>query len=279
MADLRSLFNRARGFARELNGRGLVTYAASCAFYSFLSLFPMAALAASLVPCIGVSEAALLRFLGTVAPVGVAALLQAILSNVYENVFPALPLSLLALLWSAAQAFSELLKGMTAMTDPARQAGFLKRRLRAILLTMALLMMMLSLSVLIFGARLALFIGYLFPQVRGLMALFLRLRHLFMGALLWLLFVFLYRSIPDQRFSFREVRTGAALSTVAWIAFSGLFSLYAALFFDLSLYGGMAAMALTMLWLFYCQYIVLVGAGVCARQRSKKEAPRLATAS
>ena len=49
-------------------------------------------------------------------------------------------LSLLALLWSAAQAFSELLKGMTAMTDPARQAGFLKRRLRAILLTMALLM-------------------------------------------------------------------------------------------------------------------------------------------
>jgi membrane protein len=257
-----------------------VTYAASCAFYSFLSLFPMAALAASLVPCIGVSEAALLRFLGTVAPVGVAALLQAILSNVYENVFPALPLSLLALLWSAAQAFSELLKGMTAMTDPARQAGFLKRRLRAILLTMALLMMLLlSLSVLIFGARLALFIGYLFPQVRGLMALFLRLRHLFMGALLWLLFVFLYRSIPDQRFSFREVRTGAALSTVAWIAFSGLFSLYAALFFDLSLYGGMAAMALTMLWLFYCQYIVLVGAGVCARQRSKKEAPRLATAS
>ena len=66
---------------------------------------------------------------------------------------------------------------------------------------------------------------------------------------------------------------------MAWIAFSGLFSLYAALFFDLSLYGGMAAMALTMLWLFYCQYIVLVGAGVCARQRSKKEAPRLATAS
>ena len=142
MADLRSLFNRARGFARELNGRGLVTYAASCAFDSFLALFPMAALAASLVPCIGVSEAALLRFLGTVAPVGVAALLQAILSNVYENVFPALPLSLLALLWSAAQAFSELLKGMTAMTDPARQAGFLKRRLRAILLTMALMMMM-----------------------------------------------------------------------------------------------------------------------------------------
>ena len=265
MAELRSLFNRARGFARELNDRGLVTYAASCAFYSFLSLFPMAALAASLVPCIGVSEAALLRFLGSVAPVGVATLLQAILSNVYENVFPALPL---------------LLKGMTAMTDPARQAGFLKRRLRAILLTMALLMMMLlSLSVLIFGARLALFIVYLFPQVRGLMALFLRLRHLFMGALLWLLFVFLYRSIPDQRFSFREVRTGAALFTVAWIAFSGLFSLYASRFFDLTLYGGMAAMALTMLWLFYCQYIVLVGAGLCARQRSKKEAPRLVTAS
>ena len=280
MAELHSLFNRAKGFARELNDRGLVTYAASCAFYSFLSLFPMAALAASLVPCIGISETALLRFLGSIAPVGVAALLQTILSNVYENVFPALPLSLLALLWSAAQAFSELLKGMTAMADPAGQAGFLKRRLRAILLTMALLTtLLLSLSVLIFGVRLTLFIGYLFPQAIGLLALFLRMRFLFMGVLLWLLFAVLYRSIPGQRFSFQEVRAGAALSTAAWIAFSALFSLYASRFFDLTLYGGMAAMALTMLWLFYCQYIVLVGAGVCAWKRNKKEAALLSTAS
>ena len=59
-----------------LSDRGLVTYAASCAFYSFLSLFPMAALAASLVPCIGVSEAALLRFLDGIAPTGVSVLLK-----------------------------------------------------------------------------------------------------------------------------------------------------------------------------------------------------------
>ncbi len=280
MAELRSLFNRVRGLFDELNGRGLVTCAASCAFYSFLSLFPVAALAASLVPCLGIDQAALLRFLGSIAPEGVGALLQAILSNVYEHVFPALPLSILALLWSAAQAFSELLKGMAAMTDPTRQTGFLARRLRAILLTMALLTtLLLSLSILIFGARVALFLGVLFPRITGLLLLFLRLRHLFMAILLWLLFVFLYRSIPCQRFTFREVRTGAALAAAAWICFSALFSLYASRFFDLTLYGGMAAMALTMLWLFYCQYIVLVGAGICAWKRRKKEAALMATAS
>ena len=272
MAKLRALFNRARGFAEGLSDRGLVTYAASCAFYSFLSLFPLAALAASLVPCVGVSEAALLLFLDGVAPASVAALLKVILANVYENVFPALPLSMVALLWSAAQAFTELLKGMAAMVDPGRTTGYLKRRLRAILLTAALL-------ILIFGDRIVLLLGLLYPQRLGLLELALYLRHLVMALVLWLMFVFLYRSIPGQRFSFREVRTGAALAAGAWIVFSALFSLYAGRFMNLTLYGGMAALALTMLWLFYCQYILLVGAGICARKRSKKEAALAGTAS
>ena len=224
----------------------MVTCAASCAFYSFLSLFPLAALAASLVPCVGIDKRVL---------------------------FPALPISLLVLLWSAAQAFSELLKGMAAMAAPCCQTGYLKRRLRAILMTAALLTtLLLSLAMLIFGARIALLLGIIYPGLAGLLRLVLWLRYLVMAALLWLLFVFLYRSIPGQRLSFQEVRGGAALAAAAWIVFSALFSLYADRLFDLTLYGSMAAMALTMLWLFYCQYILLVGAGLCAWKRTKKEA-------
>ena len=280
MAELRSLFNRVRGFAGALSDRGLVTYAASCAFYSFLSLFPMTALAVSLLPCAGVDQAALLHFLDGFTPAAVAVVLKAILSNVYEHVFPALPISLLVLLWSAAQAFSELLKGMAAMAAPGGQTGYLKRRFRAILLTLALLVtLLLSLAVLIFGGRIVLLLGWAHPHLAELLGLFLWLRYLIMALFLWLLFVFLYRSIPGQRLSFREVRTGAALSAVAWIVFSALFSLYASRFLNLTLYGSMAALALTMLWLFYCQYIVLVGAGLCGWQHSKKEAAALATAS
>ena len=263
-----------------LGARGLATYAASCAFYSFLSLFPLAALAASLLPCVGVDQSALLYLLDGIAPIGVVSLLRAILVNVYDNVFPALPLSLLGLLWSSAQAFSELLKGMTAMTDPARQTGFFTRRIRAVLLTAALLTaMLLSLSVLIFGARILLLLGLLYPRFSRLLTVFLWLRYLVMGLMLWLMFVFLFRSIPGQRFTFREVRAGAALTSALWIVFSALFSLYASHFWDLTLYGSMAAMALTMLWLLYCQFIVLVGAGICASKRNKTEAAPDGTAS
>ncbi len=100
-----------------------------------------------------------------------------------------------------------------------------------------------------------------------------------MAWLLWLLFIFLYRSIPGLSLSFREARTGAAMAAVAWMIFSGLFSLYADHFLDLTLYGSMAAMALTMIWLFYCQYIVLVGAGICGWNRTKKEAVPMEAAS
>lgn len=277
MAEPKALFNRIRAFIKAVNDRGLATYAASCAFYSFLSLFPMAVLAASLIPCVGVSEAALVYLLGRIAPASVMELIRAILANVYENVFPALPLSLLVLLWSSAQAFSELLKGMAAMAGHGRATGYLRRRLRAILLTLAMLLtLLLSLVVLVFGGRVALMAGLLYPRLAHLLNLVLWLRYGVMLVLFWLLFVLLYRSIPGQRLSFREVRLGAALAAAAWMLFSFLFSLYAGQLLDLTLYGSMAALALTMLWLFYCQYILLVGAALCAR---KKEAVSLKTAS
>ena len=272
MDKIKALFYRVKLYAGTLSDRGLATYAASCAFYSFLSLFPMAVLAASLIPCVGVSEAALVYLLGRIAPASVMELIRAILANVYEHVFPALPLSLLVLLWSSAQAFSELLKGMAAMAGPGHATGYLKQRLRAILLTMALLLtLLLSLVVLVFGSRVALFVGLVYPRLAHLLNLFLWLRYVVMVVLLWLLFVFLYRSIPGLRLSFREVRVGAALTAASWMLFSVLFSLYADRFLDLSLYGSMATMALTMLWLFYCQYILLIGAALCAWKRSKKE--------
>ena len=219
----------------------------------------------------------MLHFLDGVAPAAVASLLKVILSNVYEHVFPALPLSLLVLLWSSAKAFSELLKGMAAMAGSGHASGYLKRRLRAILLTAALLLtLIVSLSMLIFGARVSMLLGALFPRALGLLALLVRLRYIFMALPLWLLFLFLYRSIPGRRPSLRAAQTGALLATGAWIGFSALFSLYADRFLDLTLYGSMATMALTMLWLFYCQYIVLVGAGLCA---GKKEAVSLKTTS
>lgn len=273
MADLRIIFVRIKGFARTLHQRDIVTHAASGAFYTFLSLFPLTALAASLIPCVGISQAALFHMLDGFVPSGVSVLLQAILSNVYQNVFPALPVSLLVLLWSAARSFSELLRGMAAMAgDPA--VRYLRRHLRAILLTVALLLtLLLSFSLLIFGVRIAVSMERMAPKaVVGTWALVLRLRYIGMAALLWLLFVFLFRSIPNCSFTFREVRLAAALSAAAWILFSALFSLYASHLLDLSLYGSMATMVVTMLWLFYCQYILLIGAGICAYTQKKAEA-------
>ena len=238
----------------------------------FLSLFPMAALAASLLPCMGIDRAALLSFVEGILPVGVAALFRVILTHVYEQVFPVLPFSILVLFWSAAQAFSELLKGMAAMTGSDVQGGYLKRRLRGILLTAGLLLIVgLSLSILIFGIRVALELSARFPTIESLLRLGMYLSYGVMALLLWLLCVLLYRAIPGAGLSFREVRGSAALAAGAWLLFSGVFSLYVERFFNLTLYGGMAAIVLTMLWLFYCQYILLLGAGIC--ERKKKAAP------
>ena len=85
-----------------------------------------------------------------------------------------------------------------------------------------------------------------------------------------------YGELAPENMTADKVRETLDIVKSNGLVFSALFSLYANQFMDLSLYGSMAAMAMTMLWLFYCQYILLIGAAVCAW---KKEAVSLKTAS
>ena len=63
---------------------------------------------------------------------------------------------------------------------------------------------------------------------------------------------------------------GAALATAGWLIFSGLFSVYVDKYTRYSsFYGTMTTIALIMVWLYGCMYVLFVG-GFINREIEKK---------
>jgi hypothetical protein len=115
----------------------------------------------------------------------------------------------------------------------------------------------------VFPHRLALQDYLLMTTHPILLALLSRLdfRSLLLLLLLTLLFAAMYALLPGRRNSFRKSLPGAALASSLWLTFSWLFSLYVEYFTRYTnIYGSIYALALGMLWLYFCISIFFYGA-------------------
>jgi membrane protein len=75
------------------------------------------------------------------------------------------------------------------------------------------------------------------------------------------LFLMLYLWAPNRRSSVRRELPGAMLAALGWIVFSLLYSLYLNLV-NTYIFGSLSAAVFIMLWLYFCIYILFVGAEI-----------------
>ena len=80
--------------------------------------------------------------------------------------------------------------------------------------------------------------------------------------LLLCFFTLLYAGVPKRRAPFLCNLAWAAFSAAGWVLFSYFFSLFVEEFSNFSIYGGLATLVILMFWLFFCMYIVFLGAEV-----------------
>ena len=75
-----------------------------------------------------------------------------------------------------------------------------------------------------------------------------------------LLFTTLYMVLPNRRNRFADSLPGAMFASAGWLIFSDLFSMYVEHFPNYAnIYGSVYAVALSMLWLYFCVSIVFYG--------------------
>ena len=237
-------------------------HAANAGYFIVLSVFPALLLVLSLLRYTGLSVDSLMEFLQSFLPAALTDAAEELVFSTYQNASGAVVgLSAVTALWSASRGIYGLLTGLNAVYGVAEDRGyFFTRGISFVYTFVFFLVVLLTLVLHVFGN---LIIGWLSMIDNPLLIFLLDLLDL-RFFLLWiiqtLIFTLMFMVLPNKRNRFRESLPGGLFASLGWLVFSDGYSVYVENFQRYSnIYGSVYAIALSMLWLYFCMAILFAG--------------------
>ncbi len=275
MTKLRQAMVVAKDFLTGIGKRKIPTFAAAAAFYLFLSLVPFLGLVCSLLPYTPLTEEMFLGYLRRIAPPELFSVLSGIINSIYSSNAATLSITAVASVWSASASMLAMMRGMDAAHDLERRENFILFRLRAcFFMVIALATILMTLCGLVYGGMILEFISANLEKAWAenlLLALIRVGRYPVMMLFLFLVFLLLYTWMPAGKRRMSRQWPGALFATVVWMVFSWVFSLYVSYSDRYGVYGVMGTVIVALLWMYYCLFILLVGAYI---NRFVRDEPR-----
>ena len=154
-------------------------------------------------------------------------------------------------------------KGRISVNDLEENRNWFTMRLWAVVYTVGFLVaFVFVLVVLVFGNTLHnLAVGYI-PVLKNFAEILSHFRGLVLLGILFGFFVVIFTTLPNKKLRFRKQIPGAVICAIAWYVFSFALSIYVDYFNGFSMYGSLTTIALIMLWLYFCVYILLICAEI-----------------
>jgi membrane protein len=227
----------------------------------------------------------------TVMPAEAASLLRDSLLRTSQSSGGGLAMTLVGLLlavWTTTSAATTLMTGITRAYDRDDERGFLRKRLVALLVVFALVVSAgLVVGFLVLGPHLQQWIGSTLDAERlTAWAWWTAQWPILLGTLLFAFAVVLYLGPDVDQRTWKLVTPGAVVAVVVWLAASGGFAFYVARFGSYEkTWGSLAAVVVTLVWLWLTSAALLFGAEINAeaarvadeRSRSQSEPDHDAT--
>ena len=256
------LIGKATFYARRIRDMQIPGHAANAGYFIVLSVFPALVLILSLLRYTPLDAGDLLGLLEGFLPAALMSAAENLIISTYAHTSTAMvSVSAIGALWSASRGIYALLTGLNTIYGVEEDRGYFHTRLISVLYTFGFLVVLILTLVLgVFGEA----IIESLPPARTPVGLFLSeavdFRFLLMLVLQSGLFTAMFMVLPNRKNSFKESYPGALLASGGWLIFSKLFSYYVENFSSYSnIYGGVYAVALSMLWLYFCLSIVFYG--------------------
>lgn len=260
---IRKFFIIGRDFTKQLSKDNISSYAASIAFFLFLSMFPMLLLICTIIPYTAVTEADLMRILQEAVPDYMNSFVVRQVPYLYDKSPAILSVSAVVTVWSAAKGILALMRGLNAVNGVSEDRNYILLRIQASIYTVIMLAAtVFSLIIMVFGNMAKELLLRYVPRLTLLLDQLVHLRFLFTWFLLTVFFTLLYTWIPNKKMRFKYQIPGAGFAAVAWSAFSYFFSIYVDSFNGFGMYGSLTTISIVMVWLYCCMYIVMIGANL-----------------
>lgn len=257
------LIGKVMDAARTVKQMHIPLHAAYAAYFIVLAVFPALVLILSVLRYAGMEVRGLVELLDDILPSTMAEGAEELVYSTYRNSSGAMVgVSAVTALWSASRGIYGLLTGLNAVYGVSENRGYIYTRSISVVYTFVfILILLLTLVLHVFGNS----IINLMRQVDNPVVIFfidlIDLRFFLLLFLQSLVFTLMFMVLPNKRRSrFMESLPGGVLSSLGWLVFSDIYSIYVENFSKYStIYGSVYGIAITMLWLYCCMSILFYG--------------------
>lgn len=252
----------------RMNQDHVSAFAAQAAFFILMSFVPFLMLLLPVVTYVSITKDMVVEMILQVMPDAgdFRSFLLSIIQEVYDKSTAVVPISAIFTLWSAGKGLQGLTNGVNAIYHVKETRNYVVTRIRSALYTLVFILAVIgSLILLVFGNSIQKFLTRYIPALARVTAYIIGMRTAVSLVVLALIFLMVYKFLPNRKTSFRSQVPGAVISAVAWSLFSLGFSVYLDYYDGFSnMYGSLTTIILILLWLYFCMYIVLIGAEINA---------------
>ena len=256
------------GFMNRMNQDHVSAFAAQAAFFILMSFVPFLMLLLPLVTYVSITKDMVVEMILQVMPDAgdFRSFLLSIIQEVYDKSTAVVPISAIFTLWSAGKGLQGLTNGVNAIYHVKETRNYVVTRIRSALYTLVFILAVIgSLILLVFGNSIQKLLTRYIPALARVTAYIIGMRTAVSLVVLALIFLMVYKFLPNRKTSFRSQVPGAVISAVAWSLFSLGFSVYLDYYDGVyNMYGRLTTIILILLWLYFCMYIVLIGAEINA---------------
>ncbi len=247
---------------KETKRAAIPAFSGQSALFLMLSFFPFFMFMFAILKFTPFTETMFLNTLEVFIPESFRNFFSAVISGIYNNQSATLlPVTIVTAIWLGSKAFISLANGLNSVFEIEESRNFLLIRFYSAIYTVAFaLLIIATLAFMVFGNRIYFYTCKYFPLLENVFLPIINLRPLISFFIMFCFFTIMYKAIPDRKCSFKSQVPGAVIATSGWLVYSGLYSLYVDHYSNYSaFYGAMTVIALLMVWLYACMYILFFG--------------------
>jgi len=259
---MKKLFNKCISLLGKVAALNVPLYASQASFFLALAVFPTLVLLMGLLRYTSLDVADLTEMLHGVLPTALMPAAQRLIEKTYQSTTGmVLSISALTALWSASLGIHGLRLGLNAIGHEEEKRNWLLTRLVSVVYTVLfLLVLLLTLALHVLGTGLLHHLPFAETPVFNFLESIVDFRFFLLLAAQTAVFCGIFAYLPNRHSRLRDVFPGAVFSSLGWLIFTQLYSVYVEYFAGLSLvYGSVYAVALSLLWLYFCISIVFYG--------------------
>lgn len=251
--------------SRKFRDDHVGAYAGQATLFIIISLFPFLMFLLTLIQFLPITESNIMIIVDEIFPTNLSPMFIGIISEVFDKgTTTVISVTAITALWSASRGFLTIAKGLNNVYGIKETRNYILTRISATLYTLVFaVIIVITLIFLVFGNRIYYLIENLVPILKDAALLVISLRAVVGFAILVVFFLLLYLAVPNRKGKVVNELPGAIITAAGWMVFSYLYSFYIDNMANMSdTYGSLTAIVLLMLWLYFCMYILFIGAEV-----------------